>query len=625
MDGVSIRYEQAAHAANVYKDQQDAVAVRRQETLAYFASIGQAVPPQIVAALELSKAQAAAGVNVPPPAVTLDPALTERELRRAFKARYAAIQSGDPARIELETRAFNVAAGNHDRAIASLGSVQTVVQVPSIPVILAEETVKSDKLKATPAGKVEGMRYEMIAVRGNIYSILGIPEKEGKIVDEFGNIKTPMTVESLTRIRDLAMKGRDSAIARGDLERRASFDELFNAASGLLDSPDDPQINEWIALVERVTTDPTNTIYGPRLNKMVYMTLNPLSGPGGNVLETNPNTAQWLSVPLDPSQFSTLASMYNGIQSALDTVGSTIQSSIDATGFILSEAEKELKDPNTSIARKAALALETNLLSPLKMGLQLADMLRPSTPEAVLVEIVLAFTGGKVVQVGAQSLKAIKLIPIHELKAISKFMASAGGAAFKQVLEEVIAKYPAAASILGKSGATQGEIVLASHALLRAMASKIMTLLPETEGKMLGILGREAQRFTLYAKKQLVSAIDIVKLEKQIGHVIAEHVGKSYEYLKGRNIALASTFKDIATARDVIYSTLEKNIPAILAFAKSTPGKVEQLALRYTGDSTLGNVLKNGNAFLQEGKKALVILQKDIDGTISLITSYVEL
>ncbi len=197
--------EQAAHAANVYKDQRDAVAVRRQETLAYFASIGQAVPPQIVAAWELSKAQAAAGVNVPPPAVTLDPALTERELRRAFKARYAAIQSGDPARIELETRAFNVAAGNHDLAIASLGSAQTVVQVPSIPVILAEETVKSDKLKATPAGKVEGMRYAMQGMTRELVEIFeSLNEVGGDAVAINAAVEALGTIDRLSRVGILA-------------------------------------------------------------------------------------------------------------------------------------------------------------------------------------------------------------------------------------------------------------------------------------------------------------------------------------------------------------------------------------------------------------------------------------
>lgn len=182
------------------------------------------------------------------------------------------------------------------------------------------------------------------------------------------------------------------------------------------------------------------------------------------------------------------------------------------------------------------------------------------------------------------------------------------------------------AATLSKAGATGDELALASQALLRATATKVMTLLPEAEGSVIGVVGREAQRFASFAKKELAAAYDVVKLEIQIGHVIAKHVGQSYEYLKGRvlteNIPFASTFKEIATARDVIYSTLEKHLPEIEEWAKTAKFEGTK-AMFHESSSQLGTVV-DSNLIESVGYNAKVVIVSDGKGAWSLLTSYID-
>ena len=83
-----------------------------------------------------------------------------------------------------------------------------------------------------------------------------------------GNIVTAMTPESLRQIRDqIAAQRIHSATARlqrfeaGPMHEAAQSDldsawELWNAADGLLTTPDSPKADKWRATVVRMTTDP---------------------------------------------------------------------------------------------------------------------------------------------------------------------------------------------------------------------------------------------------------------------------------------------------------------------------------------------------------------------------------
>lgn len=81
-------------------------------------------------------------------------------------------------------------------------------------------------------------------------------QQSSKIVTPEGDVLSPMTPETLTRIRDLAKRAGESARARGDLQQAKGFDDLLEAANGLLQSPNAPERNVWIATIERMTTDP---------------------------------------------------------------------------------------------------------------------------------------------------------------------------------------------------------------------------------------------------------------------------------------------------------------------------------------------------------------------------------
>jgi len=84
-------------------------------------------------------------------------------------------------------------------------------------------------------------------------------QQSSKIVTPEGDVLSPMTPETLTRIRDLAKKAGESARARGDLQQAEDFDELREAASGLLEHPDSPNRAAWISIVERMTTAPAHS------------------------------------------------------------------------------------------------------------------------------------------------------------------------------------------------------------------------------------------------------------------------------------------------------------------------------------------------------------------------------
>ncbi|GEM_PF-5148936 len=99
------------------------------------------------------------------------------------------------------------------------------------------------------------------------------PKAEEKIVTASGDVLTPMTRDSLTRIRDNATKAMESANARWNASRQqwdaslvAFFKSQRDAAVGLLGlipegatAPvisNDAQVLAWKVLIERTTTDP---------------------------------------------------------------------------------------------------------------------------------------------------------------------------------------------------------------------------------------------------------------------------------------------------------------------------------------------------------------------------------
>ena len=83
-------------------------------------------------------------------------------------------------------------------------------------------------------------------------------ENSGKIIDAFGDVHTRMNPEVLARIHALADKAQKSALARGDQHTADRFANLLTAADGMLNNPTSPNASDWIATIERTTTDPSD-------------------------------------------------------------------------------------------------------------------------------------------------------------------------------------------------------------------------------------------------------------------------------------------------------------------------------------------------------------------------------
>jgi hypothetical protein len=107
-----------------------------------------------------------------------------------------------------------------------------------------------------------------------------------RTIDANGDVSTVMTVESLSRIRTLAIQALDSARARWATMEIAHFTTLLEAAEGLLglipEGSTKPDLarhlrgREWADYVERTTTDPTTLRFGEFSSLLRNVTLRPI-------------------------------------------------------------------------------------------------------------------------------------------------------------------------------------------------------------------------------------------------------------------------------------------------------------------------------------------------------------
>lgn len=113
-------------------------------------------------------------------------------------------------------------------------------------------------------GSVEVLAYDLVwrptgngtYVENTEYLNETSSENGEKIITDSGDVLSPMTPETLERIRDLADRAKTSAEARSDAQMATHFQQLYDAANGLLTDPNSTQRKEWIVIVERMTTDP---------------------------------------------------------------------------------------------------------------------------------------------------------------------------------------------------------------------------------------------------------------------------------------------------------------------------------------------------------------------------------
>ena len=112
------------------------------------------------------------------------------------------------------------------------------------------------------------------------------------------------------------------------------------------------------------------------------------------------------------------------------------------------------------------------------------------------------------------------------------------------------------------------------------------------------------------------------------GHVLAEHVGKDYSFLKHRLdskkfLSSASSYDNPETMLNSLENTLtaENNLNRIRSWLLSS----DEGDLVLTSDSRikLGNILKRSDSELKEGYSSVTVLRKS-DGSYYIHTSYVE-
>lgn len=132
-----------------------------------------------------------------------------------------------------------------------------------VPFDPSASPVTDDVLRAFFTTKIDATLQSMHL---SSFSLITLDSEGGS---SSGDVRTPMSPESLTRIRTLADSGRQSALARGDQSTADKFTLLFNAANGLLENPDSPDAAEWKSLVERLTTDPDPNASQLQLQKVL--------------------------------------------------------------------------------------------------------------------------------------------------------------------------------------------------------------------------------------------------------------------------------------------------------------------------------------------------------------------
>ncbi|MBA2356506.1 MAG: hypothetical protein H0V80_17790 [Acidobacteria bacterium] len=124
------------------------------------------------------------------------------------------------------------------------------------------------------------------------------------------------------------------------------------------------------------------------------------------------------------------------------------------------------------------------------------------------------------------------------------------------------------------------------------------------------------------------AAVDLRRDERQGGHTIARHVGRTDAQLRARlnreSIAAASTYPDLATAERVVAVVLAENERAVLRWV-SRRGARANLAIHRRARSALptGRILQRGRESADEAFGAVVVLRWRQEGHY-VLTSYPE-
>lgn len=129
--------------------------------------------------------------------------------------------------------------------------------------------------------------------------------------------------------------------------------------------------------------------------------------------------------------------------------------------------------------------------------------------------------------------------------------------------------------------------------------------------------------------KQSALAHDLSADEKQGGHTLSRHVGRSDADLqerleRERNISAASTYTDRATAEAVVGEVLEHN-PGLQRW-EDRGGRRPNLTLDYRGDASrpIGRCMQQGSSVAVAAWDAIVVLKASRDGGFYVLTSYPE-
>ena len=109
---------------------------------------------------------------------------------------------------------------------------------------------------------------------------------------------------------------------------------------------------------------------------------------------------------------------------------------------------------------------------------------------------------------------------------------------------------------------------------------------------------------------------DLERDERLGGHTLARHVGRTDDELRARlareRVSAASTYEDVATARQVVATALERSVAEIDAWARRTGGRAN-LALRCRGPRghPIGRSIRRGETTPQPCYDAVIVLRWD--------------
>ena len=120
---------------------------------------------------------------------------------------------------------------------------------------------------------------------------------------------------------------------------------------------------------------------------------------------------------------------------------------------------------------------------------------------------------------------------------------------------------------------------------------------------------------------------DLKQDERQGGHTLARHVGRSAEELARRlqreaGIAAASSFSDRATAEAIVGTTLDRETERVAFWMRHNK---DNLTLDYRGEdrTSIGIVLRRGEVLALPARDARIVLRKRGD-QFFVLTAYPE-